>query len=67
MKSFEEVLQRAKKEYSNAIRGKEYQDEQISENIDRPLVIDFLQKRKTIYVQNIALLEDVFGTELLQN
>lgn len=67
MKTFEEVLKIAKTEYISSIRGKEYQEALMSEIYDDANHIDYLQRRKDIYVQNIALLEAIFGTELLQN
>lgn len=67
MKTLEEALKTARIKYRDAIRGKEYQETLMS-------LCDFgtndwetLNKRKSIYVQDISLLEDIFGTKLLQS
>lgn len=67
MRSNDEILKRAKQKYQDAIRGKDYQEYLLSLTIYGSEDYENLQKRKSVYVQDIALLEDVFGTELLNN
>jgi len=66
MKSIDEILRKARKKYQDAVRGKEYQEELMSYCIFGSEEYDMLYDRRKIYIQDIALLEDVFGTELLQ-
>lgn len=67
MKTAEEALNIARIKYKDAIRGKEYQEELTKqENISLEAYEALLQRRK-IYIQDIALLENVFGIELLQS
>lgn len=67
MKTFEEALKTAKNKYADAIRGKEYQDYMLSLCIFGSEDYENYSRRKSVYVQDIALLEDIFGTELLQS
>ena len=67
MRSNNEILKRAKQKYQDAIRAKDYQEYLLSLTIYGSEDYENLQKRKSVYVQDIALLEDVFGTELLNN
>lgn len=67
MKSIDEILKKAKIKYRDAIRGKEYQEELTSYCVSGSEEYDMLYDRRKIYIQDIALLEDVFGTELLQS
>lgn len=67
MKSLEEILKTARKKYKDAIRGKEYQEELMSYCVSGSEEYDTLYDRRKIYIQDIALLEDIFGTELLQS
>lgn len=67
MKSIDEILKKAKIKYRDAIRGKEYQEELMSYCVSDSEEYDTLYDRRKIYIQDIALLEDVFGTELLQS
>ena len=58
----DKIIQRAKSKYRDAVRGKEYQDSLLDG--DTSLVdIEDIIKRKKVYVQDIALLEDVFGVD----
>lgn len=75
MKTFESILKKARKKYRDAVRGKEYQEELIQQmdtlnpcdiTEEEWLWLEMLEKRKSVYVQDIALLEDIFGTWLLQ-
>ena len=67
MKTFEKILKNARRKYGDAIRGKEYQEELMSYSTSGSEEYENLYSRRKIYVQDIALLEDVFGTELLQS
>ena len=67
MKTFEGILKNARRKYGDAIRGKEYQEELMSYCTSGSEEYENLYSRRKIYVQDIALLEDVFGTELLQS
>ena len=67
MKTFEKILKNARRKYGDAIRGKEYQEELMSYCTSGSEEYENLYSRRKIYVQDIALLEDVFGTELLQS
>lgn len=71
MKTFEQVLKTAKVKYKDAIRGRNYQDSLLTLNEEylKPSeVYDYetVLFRKKMFTAEIALLEDVFGTELLQ-
>ena len=63
----DKVLSKARRKYSEAIRGKDYQEYLQSLCVYGSDDFENLQRRKSIYVQDIALLEDVFGSKLLQN
>lgn len=62
----EEISKNARRKYRDAIRGKEYQEELMSYCTSGSEEYENLYSRRKIYVQDIALLEDVFGTRLLQ-
>lgn len=66
MKSIDEILKTARMKYKDAVRGKEYQETLLKTetNVDE---YENLISRRKIYIQDIALLEDIFGTELLQS
>lgn len=66
MKTFEQIIKTAQKKYQEAIRGRLYQDELITKT-KNTFEIDFLYSRRANFVAEIALLEDVFGTKLLQS
>ena len=71
MKTFEQVLKTAKVKYKDAIRGRNYQDSLLTLNgeyLKPSEVYDYetVLFRKKMFTSEIALLEDVFGTELLQ-
>lgn len=67
MKTTEQILKTAKKKYTEAIRGRDYQLELIENSFDlTEEEIENLYIRKNIFTTEIALLEDVFGTKLLQ-
>ena len=58
----DKIIQKAKSKYKDALRGKQYQDSLLEG--DTSLVdIEDIIKRKKVYVQDIALLEDVFGVD----
>lgn len=70
-----DVLKKAKQEYSDLVRGRDYQNELINkifdENVSGKLELyqhnlDLLFQRRDMFVGKIALLEDIFGTKLLQ-
>lgn len=67
MKSYDKILKKAKNKYADAIRGKEYQEYMLSLCIFGSEDYENYSRRKSVYVQDIALLEDIFGTELLQS
>ncbi len=73
MKSQEQIIKTARKKYQEAIRGREYQVQCIKKcetsGIDNFNNDEYqmLLRRKLIFISEIALLEDIFGTELLQN
>lgn len=66
MKTLEEALKTAKIKYRDAIRGKEYQETLLKAEVNVDEYENLISRRK-IYIQNIALLEDVFGPDLLQS
>lgn len=66
MKTLEEALKTARIKYDDAIRGKEYQETLLKAELNVDEYENLIARRK-IYIQNIALLEDVFGTKLLQS
>jgi hypothetical protein len=58
----DKIIQKAKSKYNDALRGKRYQDSLLDG--DTSLIdIEDIVKRKKVYVQDIALLEDVFGVD----
>ena len=67
MKTFEEILKTARMKYKDAVRGKEYQEELLKQENLTVIAYEALLKRKSVYVQDIALLEYIFGTWFLQS
>lgn len=71
MRNFQTVLNIAKVKYKEAIRGRDYQVHLLApkgEYLKPSEVYDYetVLFRKKMFTSEIALLEDVFGTELLQ-
>ena len=68
MKTLEQILKTAKKKYQEAIRGRDYQFELLeNEQYSDEETELFIQSRALMFTAKIALLEDVFGTKLLQS
>ncbi len=68
MKPFEQILKTAKRKYTEAIRGRDYQNELIkTEQYSDEETFNYIYNRMKMFTAEIALLEDVFGPDLLQN
>lgn len=64
---YKEIKTKARKKYTEAIRGRDYQDYLYSQDsYDTIQDIDNLVERRKIFQTEICLLEDVFGPTLLQ-
>ena len=62
----DKIIQKAKSKYKDALRGKQYQDSLLDGENSLVNIEDIINRRK-VYIQDLALLEDVFGTELFIN
>ena len=67
MQDYSKVLEKAKKKYADAIRGRNYQDELYSQGKfeSHRMSIDDLVFRRQIFQTEICLLEDIFGAKEL--
>ncbi len=68
MKTLHQILKTAKTKYQTAIRGRDYQLELLeNEQYADEETCLYIQSRALMFTAEIALLEDVFGTNLLQS
>ena len=63
--TLKKILGKAKKEYKEAIRGRDYQDELIKNKAyEDSFDLDYLVQRRKIFQDRIGLLESLFGKHL---
>lgn len=65
-KDYEKILTKAKVKYSDAIRGRDYQEELLKDKTPAEADFFFIEFRKRMFISEIALLEDVFSPAVLQ-
>lgn len=61
-----DIIKKAKQEYFDAIRGRDYQDVLLQRSNLGNVSKEYLIVRRKIYQTRVCLIEDIFGTKLLQ-
>lgn len=69
MEKYEKILEKAKRKYKDAIRGRDYQDELYAQGKyeSHRMSLDDLVFRRQIFQTEVCLLEDIFGAKELNS
>jgi len=63
MKTLEEIVQKANKEYEEALRGRDYQRELLENPFSEQHRL-YITNRYNLFTERICIIEDIFGSLL---